>query len=281
MIGNSEAAVNSPCGMALKMKRAAALLTLGVVCAVASACVNQEAESALATRELAPLSVTPFAQHAPEPDTVSIVAEPDPRTIISVVEEDGASASTPGSNEPIPALSQAKLFLGYWVMVNEPGRTDEVVAMIENSDDGIADELDAEYPNAIEEVITTFGLANTTYNGYWGQTITTTEDLATFMHRICQEPEGEALRDAMANVSAVAADGYAQDYGTAQLPWILGTKFGWADDLTAHSTASFGRGFVIVAYTYGSAEELTQDVLASVEVVHNEPSGPASATTST
>jgi hypothetical protein len=65
----------------------------------------------------------------------------------------------------------------------------------------------------------------------------------------------------MAAAPERSTDGYAQNFGTALLPGVIGTKWGWTDDRSsAHASASFGTDFVVAASTYGSAEQLSSDV---------------------
>ncbi|WBT08060.1 hypothetical protein PAB09_09120 [Corynebacterium sp. SCR221107] len=244
---------------------AAAIALTGCAATTDNSAQRESTPAAVSTSSFGEVAPSLFSQ--PEPvDLARIVAEPDPRTIITIVEDDGGTATTEGSDEPIAALSQAKLFLAYWVLHHEPDDTDLVVDMIENSDDSIADQLDAEYPTAIDDVIEAFGLDETAYSGYWGEVTTTTNDLAKFLHLIRDDEASKPLMYAMANVAPIAADGYRQSYGTALLPGVVGTKFGWSDDLAAHSSASFANGYVIVAYTLGSADDLSEDVLGSVEI---------------
>jgi len=58
----------------------------------------------------------------------------------------------------------------------------------------------------------------------------------------------------MTQAAPVAADGYPQDFGTATLPGVTGTKFGWSDDPTSiHASASIGPDLVVSAHTWGTA----------------------------
>lgn len=88
------------------------------------------------------------------------------RTEIAVVYDNGAITETPNAHEPRAAMSLAKLFLGYWVANHgAPGDAMQVETMIRFSDDGIATRLDRTYPQAISEVIASFGLEESSYNG--------------------------------------------------------------------------------------------------------------------
>lgn len=64
----------------------------------------------------------------------------------------------------------------------------------------------------------------------------------------------------MRNAAPIAADGYRQNFGTATLPGMEGTKFGWADNRNIHASVSFGHGFTVAANTYGNAGDHTADV---------------------
>lgn len=206
---------------------------------------------------LAALTSLPVAQAA----TVPIQSVPD-RTQISVQTPIGLNAATPNADESRPALSLAKLYLGYWVLHHgAPEDQARVEQMIRFSDDAIATELDRKYPQAIPEVIAQFGLRNTHYNGFWGNTTTSTNDLTTFLQAIAVDPVAWPLINGMRTASPVAADGYHQDFGTATLPGVWATKFGWSDDRqSVHASASFGPGFVVAANTNGPSQQLTNDV---------------------
>ena len=61
----------------------------------------------------------------------------------------------------------------------------------------------------------------------------------------------------------MAADGYGQDFGTSELPGVIGTKWGWSNDHSLHASASFGQDFTVAAHTNGGKEQLTDDVRAA------------------
>ena len=66
---------------------------------------------------------------------------------------------------------------------------------------------------------------------------------------------------AMRQATPRAADGYAQDYGTAVLPGAVGTKWGWSDDRrSVHASVTYGRDFTVSANTWGTKHALTNDV---------------------
>ncbi len=189
------------------------------------------------------------------------------RTQVTLRYQDGGVVATHNSGESRPALSLSKLYLGYWVLKygapEDKGRVEE---MIRVSHDGIASSLDAKYPQAIPGIIGEYRLGQTHYNGFWGNTTTSTDDVTRFLAAIVGDPAAEPLLRGMRNAAPVAADGYRQDFGTARIPGVTGTKFGWADDRTVHASASFGNGYTIAANTYGSPATLTQDVLGAIRV---------------
>lgn len=199
------------------------------------------------------------------------------RTQITLRTSGGGVVSTPNANESRPALSLSKLYLGYWVLkYGAPQDKARVEEMIRVSHDGIANDLDRKYPQAIPGVIREFGLRNTHYNGYWGATTTSTNDVSRFTQRIYGDPVAAPIFRGMNNAAPVAADGYRQDFGTARIPGVVGTKFGWSNNRQINASVSTGRGFVIAANTYGPASTHTRDVLGAVRPdAPGRPSAPS------
>lgn len=198
-----------------------------------------------------------------------------PRTQMTVRYADGNSVSTGNGHESRPALSLAKLYLGMWVLkYGAPEDKARVENMVRFSEDGTASDLERKYPQAIPSIIGEYRLGETHHNDYWGNTTTSTEDLARFIGVISGDPVAAPLMKGMATAAPVASDGYRQDFGTARIPGIIGTKFGWSDDRQVHASASFGPGYSVAANTYGSPADLTADVLGAVEVQPQAPSLP-------
>ena len=190
----------------------------------------------------------------------SLIGMPE-RTQVTVRHASGWSIATPNANESRPALSLAKLYLGYWVLKHGAAADKaQVEEMIRVSHDGIATDLDARYPQAIDGVARQFRLHATHRNGYWGNSVTSTENMARFMDAIHGDPAAAPLFRGMNNAAPVAADGYRQDFGTATLPGMEGRKFGWSDSLHIHASVSHGNGFTVAAHTFGTAGEHTADV---------------------
>ncbi|MDO4928284.1 MAG: hypothetical protein Q3976_04400 [Corynebacterium sp.] len=184
----------------------------------------------------------------------------DSDVAIAILNDDGSAYYSNGAYDEFPALSLIKLLLGYWVVENTTGYEEDVAYMLEYSDDASADSFDGMYPEAISEVITQFDLDDTAYNGYWGNATTTAADLVSFLSQVFVQDPSNPIITAMAEVAPVARDGYHQDFGTAELNGVLGTKFGWSDDLSAHASLSYGSGFIIAALGYTTPTELTQVV---------------------
>lgn len=185
---------------------------------------------------------------------------------IAIVEDNGSIEETDGARESFPALSLAKLFLGYYVLDNGEEEDRELVTdMIRYSEDETATYLESRYPEAIPDVVDEFDLSDTDPAEYWGNSTTTPLDVAKFVAAIRDDPVADPIITGMTSVADFAADGYAQNFGTVILPGIEGTKFGWSDNLDVHSTVSLGPGYVVAAMVEGSADELTSDVQAAVQ----------------
>ena len=196
--------------------------------------------------------------------TVDVAAAPA-RTQIIMMKDNGEVIETPGAHESRASLSIVKLYLGHWVLQHgAPEDKALVYEMIRSSHDGIASNLDRKYRQAIPDTIGRFRLTETNYRGRWGDTTTSVHDMAAFVRAVRTDPAARPLIDGMRNPAAVAADGYPQNFGTATLPGIEGTKFGWSDKRDVHATVSFGPGFVVAAHTFGSAQVHTDDVRRAV-----------------
>lgn len=196
--------------------------------------------------------------------TVDVAAAPV-RTQIIMMKDNGEVIETPGAHESRASLSIVKLYLGHWVLQHgAPEDKALVYEMIRSSHDGIASNLDRKYHQAIPDTIGRFRLTETNYRGRWGDTTTSVHDMAAFVRAVRTDPAARPLIDGMRNPAAVAADGYPQNFGTATLLGIEGTKFGWSDKRDVHATVSFGPGFVVAAHTFGSAQVHTDDVRRAV-----------------
>ena len=128
--------------------------------------------------------LTAFA--VPQADAVDVIpGDPGERTDLAVYHADGHWTGSPNARESRPALSLAKLYLGYYVLANgTPEERGKVLRMIRVSDDLLAVELDEKYPDAINDVAEDFELSGTYSAGYWGKSETTPYDLAKFVMAI-------------------------------------------------------------------------------------------------
>lgn len=212
------------------------------------------------------------------PSAAAITLDPGAvpeRTQVTLQLGDDIRIATANSGESRPGLSMSKLYLGHWVLHHgAPEDKARVEEMIRVSNDGTASQLEAKYPQAIPETIAAFGLNQTHHNGYWGNTSTSTDDIVRFLAAVRDDPVSAPLIRGMENAAPVAADGYAQNYGTSQIPGVQGTKFGWSDDRTINATASIGPGWTVAANTYGPAAANTADVLGAITGVPVVPGPP-------
>ncbi|WP_234947950.1 hypothetical protein [Corynebacterium sp. CNCTC7651] len=206
-----------------------------------------------------------------------VVTQPAPAgASTAVVWENGAHNGSPDANAPRPSLSLSKLYLGYWVLRHgAPADKARVEHMIRVSDDGIATQLDARYPNAIDDVARQFGLTATARNGYWGNSVTSAYDVARFIQAVRWDPVAAPIILGMRTAAPVAADGSPQNFGTSRLPGAQGTKFGWADDPnSATGSVSFGPGWTAAALTLGGPQANTDEALRDIHVA--APGAPGS-----
>lgn len=195
------------------------------------------------------------------------------RTALAVVHPDGRVSISPEGEEPRPALSLAKLYLGYWVLYN--GTAEEQVKvqeMVETSDDAIATSLDRAHPKAIDEIAKDFELEQTRRGSSWGKTETSARDLATFVNAILWDPVAKPLLAGMEHQAEVAKDGFIQGFGTARLQRVTGSKMGWSDNRkSATGSVSYGEigeeTWTAASLTYGTAYENTVDTHMGINQV--------------
>ncbi|MDY3126837.1 MAG: hypothetical protein SOW59_01715 [Corynebacterium sp.] len=174
---------------------------------------------------------------------------------------DGMHMGTSNERMSRAALSLSKLFIAYYVL--EYGSTEEAFAALEmltDSNDATAERLFAKYPESIDAVAKEFDLISTSSNGYWGQSVTSSYDVATFIAQLIEKSPEHPILVSMSFATEKAQDGYNQNFGTARLSNVLGTKWGWSNDRDVHSSVSFGANFVVAASVNGTAEELTKFV---------------------
>lgn len=216
------------------------------------------------------------------PDPASV----PPRTAISVrTSVPGVRWGTANENEVRSGLSVAKLYLvDYALRHGDGSASDRELAerMIRSSDDMAADTMAAKYPGAVDAIAEEYHLTSTRGGEGWGAAATSTSDIADFLDmKIRTEPDSPILAW-MADPAEKAADGTVQDWGTARLPSVVGTKWGWSDFGESEvASASYGPGFTVAAHTRGTSADQTTDVVDAVsqmisEVVteHGAPIGP-------
>lgn len=235
--------------------------------------MNKRLTAALASALAAVLLGTSAPAHAVHVDP-SYLRE---RTALAVVHPDGRISLSANGEEPRPALSLAKLYLGYYVLYHgTDDEKDQVEKMIASSNDAIAGRLDRAYPEAIGEIAKDFDLASTARAGSWGKTQTSARDVATFISEILWDPVAKPLFSGMERQDAVAADGFIQGFGTARIKDAKGSKMGWTDDrVSGTGSVSWGETgddtWVAAALTYGTAYENTVDTRMGINQVDDSP----------
>ncbi|WP_330253585.1 class A beta-lactamase-related serine hydrolase [Nocardia sp. NBC_00565] len=180
----------------------------------------------------------------------------------------GVQWGTSNEYEMRTGLSLVKLYMvDYALHRGDGSATDLALAerMIRYSDDSAADALGAKYPEAIDAIAAEYGLTGTRSGPAWGSSYTSTADVATFLATKKRTEPGSPIFTWMAAAGAQAADGTSQDWGTARLPGVQGSKWGWSDSGPLEvASASFGAGFAVAAHTRGTPEDQTADVTATL-----------------
>ncbi|WP_144413439.1 hypothetical protein [Corynebacterium epidermidicanis] len=172
---------------------------------------------------------------------------------------DGHHVGSATERYPRPALSLIKLYIADYVLVHgTEAEKEQALEMIRGSSDGYAEELFAAYPDSIEAVARDYGLWSTRSSEEgWGYSVTSMYDVVKFVRAKLEHDPKSPLLQAMKEAHDTAEDGYAQNFGTAVLPGVVGTKWGWSNDYVVHSSVSFGDDYVVAAAVLGSAEDLT------------------------
>lgn len=208
-----------------------------------------------------------------------------------------SETSEPGKKTPIPVLDDGEFDADYSVQVSyvhvptgyrvHSGNVDEIrtclsickiyiadhvfregtaaqkkqaTEMIRTSDDGITTRLYRAFPESIDEVAERYGLPGTAGMRTWGKSVTTTHDVATFLAaKVAKGDFDDPVLAAMADSAPFGSDGYPQDFGTAVLPGVIGTKWGWADiHDSMNASSSYGDDFVISLNVIGDADATTE-----------------------
>lgn len=175
--------------------------------------------------------------------------------------ETGMHMGSPTEHTPRYALSLIKLYIATYV-IEHGSFEDKYVAleMIADSSDKSAGDLFQKYPRSIDSIAKEYGLTSTSAGKDWGHSKTSTYDVVRFIVQLMEDDPTHPVLVAMAHADEVSADGYQQDYGTAALSDVVGTKWGWSDSKDRHSSVSFSENFVVAASIEGSADELTSYV---------------------
>ncbi|TNL99286.1 hypothetical protein [Corynebacterium tapiri] len=160
-----------------------------------------------------------------------------------------------------------KMYIADFVFrVGSPEDVAAAATMLRNSDDRIATDLYRKYPASITDTASRYGLTDTKSAPHWGNSTTSTYDSVKFLEAKKRENPGDLVLINLAQASPRAADGYRQDFGTAHLPGVIGTKFGWSDDHRSyHATASYGVDFSVAAQINGTADQLTETAHGAFE----------------
>lgn len=175
--------------------------------------------------------------------------------------ETGMHMGSATEHQPRYALSLIKLYIATYVL--ERGSFEDkylALDMIADSSDESAAQLFEKYPRSIDAIAKEYGLESTSAGEDWGHSMTSTYDVVRFIVQLMEDDPTHPVLVAMSHADAVSADGYQQNYGTAKLSDVVGSKWGWSDSKDRHSSVSFGENFVVAASIEGSAQELTSYV---------------------
>ena len=238
--------------------KAGAALAVCMLALTTTACSNSERESdALAD---APSAATDTNRDVP-PEINEFLEGDEGHSITYIRLHDGMHMGSASEHEPRPALSLIKLYIATYVM--EKGEYEdkyEALDMIASSSDKSAEELFDKYPDSIDTIADEFNLESTKAGEQWGYSQTSTYDVASFISQLIDRDETHPVLVAMAHADPISEDGYRQDYGTAKLSNVVGSKWGWSNDKTINSSVSFGENFVAAASITGSSDDLTDYV---------------------
>lgn len=178
---------------------------------------------------------------------------------------DGMYMGSAAEHDPRPALSLIKLYIATYVI--EQGEYEdkyEALGMIASSSDKSAEELFKKYPDSIDKIAKEYDLESTKAGETWGYSETSTYDVSSFISQLIKRDETHPVLVAMSHADPVSEDGYDQDYGTAKLSNVVGSKWGWSNDKSINSSVSFGKNFVAAASINGSANDLTDYVKSEI-----------------
>ena len=215
----------------------------------ATACSTSESDSgALAD---APSGLTDTNRDVP-PEINEFLEGDEGRSVTYIRLHDGMHMGSASEHEARPALSLIKLYIATYVM--EKGEYEdkyEALDMIASSSDKSAEDLFEKYPESIDTIADEFKLESTKAGEKWGYSQTSTYDVASFISQLIERDETHPVLVAMAHADPISEDGCRQDYGTAKLSNVVGSKWGWSNDKSINSSVSFGENFVAAASING------------------------------
>ncbi|MFH6889147.1 hypothetical protein [Corynebacterium aurimucosum] len=255
---------------AVPARAGAALLAcvLGVTALVACSPANEEDSTVGRPTHTSTAAPGPIAHKKGDPQLAAVedsvgqfLKGDDEKSITYYRIETGMHMGSATEHQPRYALSLIKLYIATYVL--ERGSfEDKYVAldMIADSSDESAAQLFEKYPRSIDAIAKEYGLESTSAGEDWGHSMTSTYDVVRFIVQLMEDDPTHPVLVAMSHADAVSADGYQQNYGTAKLSDVVGSKWGWSDSKDRHSSVSFGENFVVAASIEGSAQELTSYV---------------------
>jgi hypothetical protein len=207
------------------------------------------------------LAVVVAPQQASDPDLPLRAADARAARTTARTADNG-----PIAQRPFPSASMVKLFLAEDVLrrardgtlVLTPEDLGRLAEMIISSDDPAASSVWVRFggEQAIRAVADRYDLTDTApprRSGQWGETTTTARDLARFLSLlpVVAHPDDAArLMEWMASASAIAADGFDQQFGLFGVPGRPAVKQGWMCCLGGyrhlHSVAVVGTQVVVL-----------------------------------
>lgn len=195
-------------------------------------------------------------RRAPELEDVTVDTETDQISYYNL--STGTHLGTASERFARPALSLSKLYIADYVLEHgNAQQRQQALAMLKDSNDATADSLFKAFPKSINATAKKYNLESTYSEGKWGYSYTSMYDVMTFVATLLAQNPDSPILQAMRDAKPTAADGTKQNFGTAVVAGVEGSKWGWSDDLSLHSSVSFGEDFVIAAATLGSAKDLT------------------------
>ena len=252
------------------MHAGAALLACAVGGAALTACsaAPEDSSTAESTASAPAATPAPISHEMGEPQLAAVddsvgqfLAGDDSKAITYYRISTGMHMGSPTEHKPRYALSLIKLYIATYVI--EHGTFEDkylALDMIADSSDESAGTLFEKYPDSIDDIAEEYGLTSTSAGKDWGHSKTSTYDVVRFIVQLMENDPTHPVLVAMAHADAYSADGYQQNYGTATLSDVVGSKWGWSDSKDRHSSVSFSDDFVVAASIEGSAKDLTKYV---------------------